>query len=109
VGELKVYATVSEYADGRPGEIFMTVAKQGSTLSGVLDAWAIAVSLGLQYGVPLESYARKYIGQKFEPFGMTDDGEVKEAQSVVDYVFRRLALDYLSLETRHELGVIAAE
>ena len=85
--------------------MFLKTSKQGSTLSGIMDAFAIAVSLGLQYGVPLETYVSKFINMKFEPSGMTNDPDIRFASSLVDYVFRRLALDYLPEETRDGLGV----
>jgi ribonucleoside-diphosphate reductase alpha chain len=81
------------------------VAKQGSTLSGVMDAFAIAVSIALQYGVPLETYVSKFINMRFEPSGVTNDSDIRFASSLVDYVFRRLALDYLPVDQRHELGI----
>jgi len=84
-----------EYEDGSLGQIFLYVAKQGSTLRGVFDCWATAVSLGLQHGVPLESYVEKYVGQHFEPFGMSTDEDIKTVSSVSDYIFKRLAIDYL--------------
>ena len=97
VADCEGYVTVGEYEDGRPGEVFMKVSKQGSTLSGVMDAFAIAVSLGLQHGVPLSTFVRKYTNMRFEPAGITDDAELRLASSLVDYIFRRLALDYLSV------------
>ncbi|HWE54725.1 MAG TPA: vitamin B12-dependent ribonucleotide reductase [Acidimicrobiales bacterium] len=103
------YVTVGEYDDGRPGEVFMKVSKQGSTLAGIMDAFAIAVSLGLQHGVPLATYVRKYTNMRFEPAGMTDDPELRIAQSLVDYIFRRLAVDYLPYEDRVELGVLTSQ
>ena len=84
----------------------MKVSKQGSTLAGIMDAFAIAVSLGLQHGVPLATYVKKYTNMRFEPAGMTDDPDLRIAQSLVDYIFRRLAVDYLSYEERIELGVL---
>ncbi len=99
--------TVGEYEDGRPGEVFMKVSKQGSTLSGVMDAFSIAVSLGLQHGVPISTFVRKYTNMRFEPAGITDDAELRLASSLVDYIFRRLALDYLSFDERLELGVLS--
>ena len=99
--------TVGEYEDGRPGEVFMKVSKQGSTLSGVMDAFSIAVSLGLQHGVPMSTFVRKYTNLRFEPAGITDDPELRLASSLVDYIFRRLALDYLSFDERLELGVLS--
>ncbi len=107
VADCEGYVTVGEYEDGRPGEVFMKVSKQGSTLSGVMDAFAIAVSLGLQHGVPLSTFVRKYTNLRFEPAGITDDPELRLASSLVDYIFRRLALDYLSPDERIELGVLS--
>jgi ribonucleoside-diphosphate reductase alpha chain len=106
VADCEGYVTVGEYDDGRPGEVFMKVSKQGSTLAGIMDAFAIAVSLGLQHGVPLSTYVKKYTNMRFEPAGMTDDPDLRIAQSLVDYIFRRLAVDYLPLEERSELGVL---
>jgi ribonucleoside-diphosphate reductase alpha chain len=108
VADCEGYVTVGEYDDGRPGEVFMKVSKQGSTLAGIMDAFAIAVSLGLQHGVPLATYVKKYTNMRFEPAGMTDDPELRIAQSLVDYIFRRLAVDYLPHEERAELGVLTA-
>lgn len=102
------YLTTGEYEDGRIGEVFVKMSKQGSTLAGLIDAFSIAVSVGLQYGVPLETYIQKFIGTRFEPAGITDDPDVRMAQSVVDYIFRRLALDYLDPEARAAFGVLTA-
>ncbi|MDA8033605.1 MAG: ribonucleoside-diphosphate reductase, partial [Actinomycetota bacterium] len=107
VADCEGYVTVGEYEDGRPGEVFMKVSKQGSTLSGVMDAFSIAVSLGLQHGVPLSTFVRKYTNMRFEPAGITDDADLRLASSLVDYIFRRLALDYLSEDERIELGVLS--
>ena len=107
VADCEGYVTVGEYEDGRPGELFIRVSKQGSTLAGIMDAFSISISLGLQHGVPLSTYVRKYSNMKFEPAGMTDDAELRIASSLVDYIFRRLALDYLSLEEREDLGVLS--
>ncbi|MGH9172523.1 MAG: vitamin B12-dependent ribonucleotide reductase [Acidimicrobiales bacterium] len=107
VADCKGYVTVGEYEDGRPGEVFMKVSKQGSTLSGVMDAFSISVSLGLQHGVPLSTFVQKYTNMRFEPAGITDDQELRLASSLVDYIFRRLALDYLSFDERLELGVLS--
>jgi ribonucleoside-diphosphate reductase alpha chain len=107
VSDCEGYVTVGEYEDGRPGEVFMKVSKQGSTLSGVMDAFSISVSLGLQHGVPLSTFVRKYTNMRFEPAGITDDAELRLASSLVDYIFRRLALDYLSYDERLELGVLS--
>jgi ribonucleoside-diphosphate reductase alpha chain len=107
VADCEGYVTVGEYEDGRPGEVFMKVSKQGSTLAGIMDAFAIAVSLGLQHGVPLATYVRKYTNMRFEPAGITDDNELRIATSLVDYIFRRLALDYMSRDEREEMGVLS--
>jgi ribonucleoside-diphosphate reductase alpha chain len=107
VADCEGYVTVGEYEDGRPGEVFIKVSKQGSTLAGIMDAFSISVSLGLQHGVPLATYVRKYLNMKFEPSGMTDDADLRIATSLVDYIFRRLALDYLSPSERDELGVLS--
>jgi ribonucleoside-diphosphate reductase alpha chain len=105
VGDAEGYVTAGSYPDNGLGEIFLKASKQGSTLSGIMDAFSIAVSVGLQYGVPLEDYASKFINMKFEPSGMTDDPEIRFASSIVDYVFRRLALDHLTWEQREALGI----
>ncbi|HVB07150.1 MAG TPA: vitamin B12-dependent ribonucleotide reductase [Acidimicrobiales bacterium] len=107
VADCEGYVTVGEYDDGRPGEVFMKVSKQGSTLSGVMDAFAISVSLGLQHGVPLKTFVNKYTNMRFEPAGITDDADLRLASSLVDYIFRRLALDYLSLDERIDLGILS--
>ncbi len=107
VADCEGYVTVGEYEDGRPGEVFVKVSKQGSTLAGIMDAFSISISLGLQHGVPLATYVRKYSNMKFEPAGITDDVQLRIASSLVDYIFRRLALDYLTYEERLELGVLS--
>ena len=107
VADCEGYVTVGEYEDGRPGEVFIKVSKQGSTLAGIMDAFSISISLGLQHGVPLATYVRKYVNMKFEPSGMTDDADLRIATSLVDYIFRRLALDYLETSEREELGVLS--
>jgi ribonucleoside-diphosphate reductase alpha chain len=107
VADCEGYVTVGEYEDGRPGEVFMKVSKQGSTLAGIMDAFSIAISLGLQHGVPLATYVRKYTNMRFEPAGITDDNELRIATSLVDYIFRRLALDYMSREQREDIGVLS--
>jgi ribonucleoside-diphosphate reductase alpha chain len=109
VADCEGYVTVGEYEDGRPGEVFMKVSKQGSTLAGIMDAFSISVSLGLQHGVPLATYVRKYTNMRFEPAGITDDPDLRIATSLVDYIFRRLALDYLTPEERQELGVLSTQ
>ena len=107
VADCHGYLTVGEYDDGRPGEMFLTVAKQGSTLAGIMDAFAISVSHGLQYGVPLRAYVEAFVNARFEPAGITDDPELRIASSLVDYIVRRLALEYLPHSERVELGVLA--
>jgi ribonucleoside-diphosphate reductase alpha chain len=107
VADCEGFVTVGEYEDGRPGEVFVKVAKQGSTLAGIMDAFSISISLGLQHGVPLATYIEKYSAMKFEPAGLTDDPDLRLASSLLDYIFRRLALDYLSYEERLELGVLS--
>ncbi|MDQ4107971.1 MAG: vitamin B12-dependent ribonucleotide reductase, partial [Actinomycetota bacterium] len=109
VGDAEGYITAGSYPDDGLGEIFLKASKQGSTLSGILDAFSIAVSVGLQYGVPLEDYASKFINMKFEPSGMTDDADIRFASSIVDFVFRRLALDHLPPEKREALGIRSIE
>src|SRR5207245_6114241 len=106
VADCHGYATVGEYEDGRPGELFLQVAKGGSTLAGIMDAFAISVSHGLQYGVPLEAFVDMFSNTRFEPAGMTDDPDLRFATSLVDYIFRRLAVEYLPLEKREALGVL---
>ncbi|HEX3823354.1 MAG TPA: vitamin B12-dependent ribonucleotide reductase [Mycobacteriales bacterium] len=103
------YMTAGSYPDDGLGEVFLKLGKQGSTLAGVMDAFSIAISIALQYGVPLETYVQKFTNMRFEPAGMTDDPDIRMAQSVMDYIFRRLALDYLPQETRAELGIHTAE
>jgi ribonucleoside-diphosphate reductase alpha chain len=102
------YLTASSYPDDGIGEVFLKLGKQGSTLAGVMDAFSIALSVALQYGVPLETYVEKFVNMRFEPAGMTDDPDIRLAASVMDYVFRRLALDHLPFETRSELGILTA-
>lgn len=109
VADCKGFMTVGEFEDGTPGELFIRVAKQGSTLGGVMDAFAISISLGLQNGVPLKHYARSFINMTFAPSGLTDDTDIQTATSLTDYIFRRLAKDYLSIDDRLELGLASLE
>ncbi|WP_367185149.1 adenosylcobalamin-dependent ribonucleoside-diphosphate reductase [Trebonia sp.] len=102
------YMTASTYPDDGVGEVFLKLGKQGSTLAGVMDAFSMAISVGLQYGIPLESYVAKFTNMRFEPAGMTDDPDIRIASSVMDYIFRRLALDHLPYEQRAELGILSA-
>jgi ribonucleoside-diphosphate reductase alpha chain len=97
--------TAGAYEDGALGEVFLKLGKQGSTLAGVMDAFSIAVSIGLQYGVPLETFVEKFTNLRFEPAGMTDDKDIRMAQSMMDYIFRRLALDYLPFDQRSAMGL----
>jgi ribonucleoside-diphosphate reductase alpha chain len=108
VGGAEGYVTAGSYPDDGLGEVFLKLGKQGSTLAGVMDAFSIAISIALQYGVPLETYVQKFTNMRFEPSGVTDDPDVRMAQSVVDYIFRRLALDHLPFETRSALGIHTA-
>ena len=105
VGGAEGYMTAGAYADGALGEVFLKLGKQGSTLAGVMDAFSIAVSIGLQYGVPLETFVEKFTNLRFEPAGMTDDADIRMAQSMMDYIFRRLALDYMPFEQRSAMGL----
>ena len=109
LADLKGFFTISEYEDGTPGELFINVSKQGSTLSGLMDSFAISVSHGLQYGVPLKSYVKTLRGTSFAPSGITDDPDIRTASSITDYIIRRLALDYLSFDDRLELGLANLE
>ncbi|PWN01305.1 vitamin B12-dependent ribonucleotide reductase [Nocardioides silvaticus] len=109
VGGAEGYMISGAHDDGQLGEIFLKLGKQGSTLAGVMDAFSIAVSIGLQYGVPLETYVSKFTNLRFEPAGLTDDPDVRMSQSIMDYIFRRLALDYLTFEERSMLGIYSAE
>lgn len=109
VGGAEGYMTAGSYPDDGLGEIFIKLGKQGSTLAGVMDAFSMSISVGLQYGIPLEFYVSKFCNQRFEPAGMTDDADIRIATSVVDYLFRRLALDYLPYEKRAQLGIFSAD
>ena len=109
VADCEGYVTVGEYEDGRPGEVFIKVSKQGSTLAGIMDAFSISISLGLQHGVPLATFVRKFANMKFEPAGITDDPELRIATSLIDYIFRRMALDFLSVEERSDLGILSTQ
>ncbi|CAN5561793.1 hypothetical protein BH18ACT3_BH18ACT3_15710 [soil metagenome] len=109
VADCKGFATIGEYEDGQPGEIFLTVSKQGSTMSGIMDAFAKSISYGLQYGVPLRAFVDAFTNMRFEPAGMTDDPDIRFATSVMDYLFRRLALEYLTYDEREELGIFSVD
>jgi ribonucleoside-diphosphate reductase alpha chain len=109
VGGAEGYMTAGSYPDDGLGEVFLKLGKQGSTLAGVMDAFSIAISVALQHGVPLETYVQKFTNMRFEPAGLTDDPDIRMAQSVIDYIFRRLALDYLDFDTRSSLGIYTAQ
>ncbi|CAB4572124.1 unannotated protein [freshwater metagenome] len=109
VADCKGFATIGEYEDGRPGEVFLTVSKQGSTLSGIMDAFAKSISYGLQYGVPMRAFVEAFVNMRFEPAGMTDDPDIRFAASIMDYLFRRLALEYMTYEEREELGIFSID
>ena len=106
VADCKGFVTVGEYDDGRPGELFIRVSKQGSTLAGIMDAFAISVSHGLQYGVPLSAFVDAFVGMRFEPAGMTDDSDLRIASSLMDYLFRRLAVEYMTQEDRQKRNIL---
>ena len=108
VGGAEGYMTAGSYPDDGLGEVFLKLGKQGSTLAGVMDAFSIAISIALQYGVPLEAFVSKFVNMRFDPAGLTDDPDVRMAQSIMDYIFRRLALDYLPYDTRAGLGIYTA-
>lgn len=109
VGDLHGYFTVGEYEDGTPGELFVTAAKMGSTLAGLMDSFARSISYGLQYGVPLKAYVKAMSNTSFAPAGSTDDPDIKTASSIVDYIFRRMAIQYLNIDDRLELGLASLE
>ena len=109
VGGHEGYITVGLYDDGQPGEIFLTMAKEGSTISGLMDAFATAISLTLQYGVPLEALVEKFSHMRFEPAGYTKNPEIPIAKSLVDYIFRYLASRFLTADLRAKAGVISRE
>ena len=109
VGGAEGYLTSGSYDDGELGEVFLKLGKQGSTLAGVMDAFSVSISIALQYGVPLEAFVSKFVNMRFEPAGMTDDKDIRMAQSMMDYIFRRLALDYLPYDKREALGIFTAD
>jgi len=108
VGGAEGYMTASRYPGDGLGEVFLKLGKQGSTLAGVMDAFSMAISISLQYGVPLRTWVEKFTNMRFEPAGVTDDPDIRIASSVMDYIFRRLALDHLPYEERTELGILSA-
>ncbi len=107
VADCKGFATIGEYENGQPGEIFLTVSKQGSTMAGIMDAFAKSISYGLQYGVPLRAFVEAMTNMRFEPAGLTDDPDIRFASSIMDYLFRRLAIEYMPYDERAELGIFS--
>jgi ribonucleoside-diphosphate reductase alpha chain len=109
VGDYEGYIHVGLYDDGTPGDIFVDIAKEGTTLAGLMNSFMISVSLGLQYGVPLEVYVSKFAHMRFEPSGMTNDADIRIAKSIVDYVFRWMGKKFLTIEQQEEIGVLSPE
>jgi ribonucleoside-diphosphate reductase alpha chain len=109
VGDYEGYIHVGLYEDGTPGDIFVDIAKEGTTLAGLMNSIMISVSLGLQYGVPLEVYVSKFSHMRFEPSGMTNDPDIRVAKSIVDYIFRWMGKRFLTIEQQEELGIMSAE
>ena len=109
VADSSGFFTVGEYEDGTPGELFINTSKHGSTLRGLFDAFGISISYGLQHGVPLKNYVRALSHMGFAPSGITDDPEIRTATSIIDYIFHKLALTYLSFDDRLELGLASIE
>jgi ribonucleoside-diphosphate reductase alpha chain len=109
VGEYEGYIHVGLFEDGTPGDIFVDIAKEGTTLAGLMNSFMISVSLGLQYGVPLEVYVSKFAHMRFEPSGMTNDPDIRAAKSIVDYIFRWMGKKFLSVDQQEEIGILSAE
>jgi len=109
VGDYEGYIHVGLYDDGTPGDIFIDIAKEGTTLAGLMNSFMISVSLGLQYGVPLEVYVSKFAHMRFEPSGMTNDPDIRVAKSIVDYVFRWMGKKFLTIDQQEEIGVLSPE
>ncbi len=109
VGGHEGYITVGLFEDGKPGEIFLKMSKEGSTVSGLMDSFATAISLTLQYGVPLDALVKKFTHMRFEPAGFTKNPEIPMAKSLVDYVFRWLGSKFLSAADKHAIGIIARD
>ncbi|TMK77714.1 MAG: vitamin B12-dependent ribonucleotide reductase [Actinobacteria bacterium] len=109
VGDYEGYIHVGLYEDGTPGDIFVDIAKEGTTLAGLMNSFMISVSLGLQYGVPLEVYVSKFAHMRFEPSGQTNDADIRVAKSIVDYVFRWMGKKFLSTDQQEEVGILSAE
>jgi ribonucleoside-diphosphate reductase alpha chain len=109
VGDYEGYIHVGLYEDGSPGDIFVDIAKEGTTLAGLMNSFMISVSLGLQYGVPLEVYVSKFAHMRFEPSGLTNDPDIRAAKSLVDYIFRWMGKKFLDTDTQQELGILSPE
>ncbi len=109
VGEYEGYIHVGLFENGTPGDIFVDIAKEGTTLAGLMNSFMISVSLGLQYGVPLEVYVSKFAHMRFEPSGMTNDPDIRAAKSIVDYIFRWMGKKFLSLDQQEEAGILSPE
>jgi len=109
VGDYEGYIHVGLYEDGTPGDIFVDIAKEGTTLAGLMNSIMISVSLGLQYGVPLEVYVSKFAHMRFEPSGMTNDPDIRAAKSIVDYIFRWMGKKFLTVDQQEEIGILSAE
>lgn len=109
VGGAEFYLTGNSREDGSLGEVFAKFGKEGSTLAGLMDAVSILASIGLQYGVPLGIMVEKLTSTRYEPMGMTDDPDIPDVSSIMDYVFRRLALDHMSPEDRAKIGILTLE
>jgi ribonucleoside-diphosphate reductase alpha chain len=109
VGDYEGYIHVGLYEDGSPGDIFVDIAKEGTTLAGLMNSFMISVSLGLQYGVPLEVYVSKFAHMRFEPSGLTNDADIRAAKSLVDYIFRWMGKKFLDTDTQQELGILSPE
>ncbi len=109
VGEYEGYIHVGLFEDGTPGDIFVDIAKEGTTLAGLMNSFMISVSLGLQYGVPLEVYCSKFAHMRFEPSGMTNDPDIRAAKSIVDYIFRWMGKKFLTTDQQEEIGILSAE
>jgi ribonucleoside-diphosphate reductase alpha chain len=109
VGEYEGYIHVGLFEDGTPGDIFVDIAKEGTTLAGLMNSFMISVSLGLQYGVPLEVYVSKFSHMRFEPSGLTNDNDIRVAKSIVDYIFRWMGKKFLTADQQEEAGILSPE
>src|SRR3989475_1349496 len=109
VGDYEGYIHVGLHDDGTPGDIFIDIAKEGTTLAGLMNSFMISVSFGLQYGGPLEVYVSKFAHMRFEPSGMTNDPDIRAAKSIVDYIFRWMGKKFLTVDQQEEIGILSAE